>query len=340
MSTLYNYLSIPFGWVLSLFYSVFDNYLLSLICLVVIVRLILLPTTIKQQKNSAKQLRLQARVNKIRAKYAPNGTQPTKEAQQRIQQETQELYSKEGFNPSTSGCLPMIFQFIIMIGLYGVVYAPLTKVLQISDTIVETLAELMDIATTSTSGSISRYEIELLQALGDLDVSSLISKLTEAGADATSATTWASEILSLKDQFMIGSIDLTSSPDYKSFSVLWVIPILAFATSMASSILMYIRQRKTNPDMAKNPSMGCMTFMSPVMSLIFAFMFPALVGLYWVLSNIFTFFQTLILNFVYSPEKQIAQSMIDETVQRRSKERNTKALIAMAEQNQEAGKEK
>jgi YidC/Oxa1 family membrane protein insertase len=79
--------------------------------------------------------------------------------------------------------------------------------------------------------------------------------------------------------------------------------------------------------MAKNPTMGCMTFMSPMMSLWFTFMFPAGVGFYWIISNILSFIQQVILTNVYSPKKVLAQQMVDETVVRRSKENNTKMRI-------------
>ena len=79
--------------------------------------------------------------------------------------------------------------------------------------------------------------------------------------------------------------------------------------------------------MAKNPAMGCMTFMSPAMSLMFTFMFPTGVGVYWIISNIFSFFQQIFTSFVYSPKKVIAQQMVDETVLRRSKENTTKLRV-------------
>ena len=61
-------LAVPFGWVLSAFYGLTDNYVLSIVLLTILVRLLLLPTSNKQKKNSAKQTRLNAKVNKIRQK--------------------------------------------------------------------------------------------------------------------------------------------------------------------------------------------------------------------------------------------------------------------------------
>ena len=68
-------LSVP----LSLIYEWTGSYVLAILLLTLIIKLALLPVTIKQQKNSAKQTRLNAKVNRIRQKYANN--------QQKAQQE-------------------------------------------------------------------------------------------------------------------------------------------------------------------------------------------------------------------------------------------------------------
>ena len=105
-------LAIPFGFALSLFYNLTDSYILAIILLTVIIRCALLPASISQQKNSAKQVRLQTKVNKIKQKYAGN--------QQKIQEETQALYQREGFGAANMGCAPLMIQMIVMIGLYEV----------------------------------------------------------------------------------------------------------------------------------------------------------------------------------------------------------------------------
>ena len=142
MTGLYDALAVPFGWVLHLFYIIFDNYLVSLFILTLLVKLLLLPSSISQQKNSAKQARLQPKINRIRQKYS-NGGQPTREMQMKIQEETQALYQKEGFSPMSGGCLPLLIQFPIMIGLYGVVYTPLSKVLNIGTDLVNKAVEAL-----------------------------------------------------------------------------------------------------------------------------------------------------------------------------------------------------
>lgn len=304
-------LAVPFGWVLSAFYGLTDNYVLSIVLLTVLVKLLLLPTSIKQQKNSAKQTRLNAKVNKIRQKYAGN--------QQKIQEETQALYQREGFGMGNMGCSSLAIQMIVMIGLYGVIYTPITKVLNFSTATVEKIRDFMGIAveTGKNSNTSRMFELNILNKFTEYK-DSLGEILSESEI---------AELANLKENFMFMGMDLTQTPSPKEFNVLWLIPILACLAALASSIFMYTRQRKQNPEMAKNPSMGCMTFMSPVMSLWFTFMFPAGVGVYWIISSVISFIQQVALAYLYNPKKVIAQQMVDETVLRRSRENNVKRRV-------------
>ena len=298
-------LALPFGWALSGLYELTDSYLLSIVLLTLVVRLLLLPASVSQQKNSAKQVRLNTKVNKIKQKYAGN--------QQKIQEETQALYQREGFGAANMGCAPMFVLLFVMLGLYEVIYSPITYVLRFSQEKVTALQNALKVVVENSSKNSRGVELQIL------------NKISSAfqGTSGVSAED-VNELVTLKDNFLIGGIDLTSKPDSSDPGLLWIIPILAFLTAMLSSIFMYMKQRKQNPEMAKNPSMGCMTFMSPVMSLVFTFMFPAGIGVYWIISNIFSFIQQVVLTYVYSPKKVIAQQMVDETVARRSKENNTK----------------
>ncbi|HOD01991.1 MAG TPA: hypothetical protein PKN28_01510, partial [Clostridiales bacterium] len=71
------------------------------------------------------------------------------------------------------------------------------------------------------------------------------------------------------------------------------------------------------------------TFSSPLMSVAFAFMFPAGVGFYWIVSNVISFVQTVALNYIYSPKKVIARNMVEETIMHRARENNIKKRVEM-----------
>ncbi len=299
----------PLGWVLSFLYNITDSYIISLVVLTVTVRAILLPSSIKQQKNAARQTRLNAKVNKIRTKYAGN--------QQKIQEETQALYQREGFGAANMGCTSLIIQMLVMFGLYSIIRTPITSVLSFTVEEAKAMADALGIVVSQKGGNASTYQLDILTALMNNQ-----DKLADVIKPER-----VQDLINFREGFYLFGIDLAQTPTTKVFSKLWLIPILSCATSLASSLFMFVKQRKNNPEMAKNPTMGCMTFMSPVMSLWFTFQFPAGVGMYWILSNVISFIQQVALAKFYSPKKVIAQQMVDETVTRRSREDNIKRRV-------------
>jgi len=72
-----------------------------------------------------------------------------------------------------------------------------------------------------------------------------------------------------------------------------------------------------------------MTFGMPLFSVYFTFLFPVGIGIYWIASNIFAFIQTVVISFTHSPQKMTAKLMIEETIQRRSREENLKRVASM-----------
>lgn len=309
MQKIYEYLGIPFGFVISIFYGLTGNYLLSIFFLTLIVRLCLLPAAIKQQKGMALQQRLQPKLRRIREKYGND--------QRKIQEETQALYQREGFSAMGGGCLPMLIQFPIMIGLYQVNYHPFSMVLRIPSGVVEALkTAVLPLLTETEAKSTFRLELFALQHWSELDLSS-ISGLTAE---------YIQKIELFIQRFTFFGLDLATSPDFKNFSIYWIVPIISGLVALLTSVYSLVRQRKTNPEMAKNPSTGCMMLMMPAMQVYFAFLFPISVGIYIIMSSAISFIQMLVLNFLYSPKKVLAKTMIDETIYRRSKEENTKKI--------------
>lgn len=313
--------AVPFGWILGFLFDITNNYLLALIIITVIVRLFMLPQAVKQQKGSAKQMRLQAKVNKIRAKYA---TLDKREAQMKISEETQELYRREGFSMNNMGCLPMIIQLVAMMGLYGAMSSPLTYVLHIDEKVTEEIAaKYYELIGQETARADYYVQIKALNKFSELklDPEIVTSDIME-------------KITSFKNSFAIGPIDLTDIPS-EVRQLLILIPVLAGLTALLTSVFMLLKQRKTNPEMAKNPMMGCMTLMSPAMSAFFSWSMPAGIGFYWIISNVLSFIQTVGLHLALKPDAIIAGQMIDETVTRRSREENIKIKAAVMKKQEE-----
>ncbi|MGN0519211.1 MAG: YidC/Oxa1 family membrane protein insertase [Candidatus Fimenecus sp.] len=317
MARLYEILGIPFGWVISLFYALTGNYLLSIFCLTVIVRLCLLPSAISQQKGMAKQARLQPKLRRIQKKYEGN--------QQKIQEETQALYQREGTSAMTSGCLPTLIQLPIMIGLFQVNYHPFSMVLRLPTDVVTALKAAAEPLVSAAQNNSYRMELYALEHFSEIDKAS-IAGLTEE---------MIAKVELFIERFSLFGLDLSVTPDYKNPSIYWIVPIVSGLIALGMSLYSQYRQKKTNPEMGKNPMMGCMTLYMPAMQIFFAFLFPVSVGIYTIMSSGLSFIQMVILNHIYAPKKVLARVMVEETVYRRSKEENTKKIKEMKDASDE-----
>lgn len=314
---MYDAIAVPFGWLLGQFYGIVGNYFLAIALFALVFKLILLPSSISQQKSTAKQTRLQPKLRRIQERYKGD-----KDAQRKIQEEQQALYQREGFNPMNQGCLPMLIQFPIIIGLYGAVYKPLTYALRISKDTLATLTELLK--KVAELGADRTVEIQIID-----NIDKIWKHAIDAGIDASvleRIKTFGAE------EFDFFGYSLSANPSFKPLTLLALIPILSFATSLASSLVSFIRSKRSNPNAANNATMGCMTFGMPLFSLYFVTMFPAAIGIYWIINNIYSFIQTLLVGHFYSPEKVIAKTMVEETIARRSKEANTKLIAAKSKE--------
>ena len=311
-SKIYEILGIPFGFVISLFYAMTDNYLLSIVCLMIIVKLCLLPSSVKQQKAQAKQARLQPKLRRIQKKYEGN--------QQKIQEETQNLYSREGFSAMGGGCMPMIIQLIVMTGLFQVNYHPFSMVLNIRGDVLSSIKEAVMPLLTETEAKGASFRIELYALQHWSDIRNSVAGLTPE---------MISKVDLFLQRFTVFGLDLSHTPKFRVFDVYWAIPIITGVLSLAMSVYSLMRQKKLNPEMSKNPTMGCMMLFTPAMQIYFAFIFPTVVGIYVIMSTVVSFAQMVVLNITHSPQKVLAKLMVEETVERRSKEANIKKIAEM-----------
>lgn len=312
-----DYIIYPFAWLLKSFYAIGNNYVIALCFFAIVFKLILLPSSISQQKGMAKQQRLQPKIRRIQAKFAGN--------QQKIQEETQALYQREGYNPMSAGCLPLLIQFPIIYVLYEVIYRPLSYIVGVSDGVLQSLIGAVSKIDGIAQANLStrRVELTIIEHFDEIK-----NVITDQGA--------LKALEKFIDNFTFLGVPLGQVPSWATIKnwassdtgakLLLIIPLLSGITSLLTGLITFIRQKRTNPEMAKNPSSGCMTFMMPLMSVYFTFLFPAGIGIYWIFQNILSAIQMVVLNRVYSNEKVMARMMVAETVQRRSKEANDKRI--------------
>lgn len=295
---------------------VFDsNYFVALVVFTILTRLVLFPINIKQQKTMAKTTRMQPKIQKIQKKYA-NSRDPRD--RQKMNEEMQELYNREGHNPMNMGCGPMFFQMVFLMGIIGIIYYPVEYILGIK---VSDFSNDIVAALGAKTGARYYFQLDIIQNF-DAYKEILTTKFSELFTPEKVAL-----IEQFKSHLLIGKLDMTQTPHWKD-GIIVIVPILCFITSMGSSLVSTFIQKKTNPAAAQQQQqMMLMMLMMPVFSTWFAFQVPAAVGFYWIISNCVAVIQQLAMAKFFPPKHNVAREMIENTVQRRAREESIKKTI-------------
>lgn len=227
MYSFFGFIATPLGYLLTFIYDLVGNYGITLILFTIIVRLCLFPLYASQIKSQIKMADVQPKMQAIQRQYAND----REEMQKRLSQ----LYKEENYNPM-KGCLPMLIQMPIIMGLFALLRNP-------------------------------------MQFISDNDTI----------------------ILAVHEGFLW--MEDLSQPDT------WILPIAAGITTYISFSM---TQKSTGQlggsggdgnDMAAQmaPMMKMMKYFFPLMIVFMGRSFPAGLTIYWFIGNIFTVFQTLIL---------------------------------------------
>ena len=282
----------PLGFIIEQIYNLVENYGWAIIIFTIIVKLILLPLNIKSQKAMRKQQKLQPVLMELQRKYAND--------KEKLQMETMKLY-KENNVSMMGGCLPMLIQFPILIGLYRVIQSPLKYLMGIDFT---------QQANIDKVGTI----IDTLKAQGE-NIAMTVDQVIKNGQ--IQLATWCERlgIAEWSFNFDFFGLDLSKNPsvalnpllkgDFSDIATiaLLLIPILAMFTTWLS--LWHNQKTATQPqgnDSAQQMSKSMNTMM-PLLTGFFAFTLPGGLGIYWIAANVFQLAQQVFMN-VYFKEKE------------------------------------
>ncbi len=233
-------------------YSIVQNYGWTIIIFTVLIKLLTLPFTIKSQKSMAKMQQVQPLIAEVQKKYANN-----KEKQQ---QEMMKIYEKYQISP-TGGCLPLLFQMIVLMGFIQIVYKPVTFILNIPKSVIEEAAKAVSL-TKDQITAIASNQLNIFK------YQNLLDKL-EISQD------------SLNFDFL--GIDLTKVLSGNMTDIIcWILPVIALALTILSTV---ISQRqavsKQNPNAKNDPQAAqtqamskSMYIMMPVMTIWITYSWP------------------------------------------------------------------
>ena len=273
------------GQALRWFESWTGNYVWALLIFALIVEIIFLPFGIKQQRNQIKQAKLRPKEMAIRNKYKGRDDQVTR---QKMQQEIQEFYQKENFNPA-SGCLPLLIQLPIIMALYSIVINPLKYVVGFTSGQIDAIAGVIKNAKG-------------LENLATSQTIPIITYIKELGIEAFSGVEGFADkvpsVDSLPNFNIFGDFNLGLIPSQEGFSWLLLIPVLVFVIQFASTKLM--RKFTYQAPAAQDANMGCsntvMDITMPLMTTYFAYTLPGAIGVYWTAKNILSFVKQFVLS--------------------------------------------
>ena len=279
-----------FGYLLNALYTVFNNYGVAIIVFSIILRIILIPITIKQQKTMKKSAKLQEQMKEIQRKYKNNP--------EKLNQETIELYKREKMSPF-GGCFSSIIQLIIILSVFWLVSQPLTYMKKIDVNV------------------INDYKTQLQQE-GNNQTYAEIAIINRFGAE--------DERVRLNMEFLGLDLSKVPSSNLNDWTV-YIIPLL-YVISSVGSIKLTNNMNNKKKDKKKAITDGTevlpaeepneleameamnknMMYMLPLMSVFIAFIAPLGLALYWFISNVLMIIERLIIDAVmrHKEEKENA----------------------------------
>ena len=284
-----------FGYLLNFLYNTFNNYGIAIIVFSVILRIILIPVTIFQQKSMKKSAELQEKMKEIQKKYKNNP--------EKLNQETMNLYKTEKVNP-LSGCLSSILQIIIILSVFWLVSKPLTYMKKVpQDTINNYVTEIKE-AGSSTS---AYQEIDVIKQKGQQD-----------------------ENVNINLDFFGIDLSMVPNANMKDLKV-YIIPVLYVLTSFLSMKITNkqaktkkketlaiaeksqdskenIEKEEKDPAEEAAESMelmsNSMNYMFPIMAISISFVTPLGLALYWLVSNVLIIIERVIIDKVFDKKDE------------------------------------
>lgn len=312
-----NFIGGIFGYILWGSFFLVKNFGISIIIFSIIIKLLMFPLSVKQQKSMAANARFQVKQQEIMKKYAKN--------RQKANEELALLMEKEGASPY-SGCLTSILPLIIMMCVYYAVVNPLTNTLHIASDKVSTALNTLSTLPGIGAGFNTYYgQIDLVKYFPQLQ-----SHLVNSDGSALFNANDCQNIMDFHNGFNFFGLDLLATPSASGFNtLLWIIPVLCFGTAVASTFIL----QKLNGTNMNAPGSGCMKvmiFVMPLFSAYIAYTVPAAVGFYWICSTVFGFIQSVVLNKFYNVNIMEARAEAQRIVLREQEEAQVEFVNATA----------
>ena len=337
-----------FGYVLNFLYEIVGNFGWAIILFSILVKIIMLPISIKQQKTLKKSQKINDEMKQIQFKY--------KNDPEKMNQEVMALYKRENLSPF-SGCFSAIVQLVLLFAVFYLVRSPLTYMKKVDPEVISQLE-----AVVQEQGYTSNYrEIAVINYINNLENQETVEDaniqenqdsvenqenlttpeeaITENQEDSSQVSETdepnntenedeSFNIYEYMDEIYINmdflGLDLSKVPteNLDNLQVL-IIPALYVISSIISIKLSTnsMNQKKSNKLIgdgsekeekdeydAMAQANKSMSYFTPIMSICIACIAPLGLALYWLINNILMIFERIILNKVLKDDKEEAKN--------------------------------
>ena len=306
---MFNFFANIFGYLLELLYNLVNNYGLAIILFTILIKILLLPLSVKQQRSLKKSNEMQEKMKVIQFKYKNNP--------EKLNQEIMNLYKTEKISPF-SGCLTAIVQLLLLLSIFYLVRSPLTYMEKMpTDDINKYVSQLQE------EGK------EVSQVYPEIDLIREYNWLKEKNPDDANI-----EKLNLQMNFL--GLDLSKIPQQNMTDyTVYIIPLLYILSSFISIRMTTAMQQKqqgknkkakllidgeTGKELTEEAkeevkeeeneidavmqTNKMMSWMMPIMSISIAFIAPLGLALYWLMNNILMIIERLVLNKIVKTEEE------------------------------------
>lgn len=291
------YFADVFGYLLNFIYNLIGNYGVSIIIFCIIIKVVMLPISIKQQKTMKKSTKMQQKMKEIQFKY--------KNDPEKLNQETIRLYKEENMSPF-SGCFSAIIQIILLLSVFYLVQSPLTHMRKIKEPVIDKYIKIVkeELATES-----NYPEIDIIR---DIDTIKQMER-EEINQEELDKMQINMNFLGLD----LSQIPSKNTSDWRVFILPVIYVIISFITMKVTMSTQNKKKKKdtestgeegqeeNKEDMmdAMNQVNKNMSMVFPIMYLTVALIAPLGLALYWLVNSILMLIEKLVLERVIKEEE-------------------------------------
>ena len=273
---MFSFIANIFGYLLNFLYEILNNYGLAIIIFSILVKILLLPLTIKQQKTMEKTTKLQGELQALQFKY--------KNDPEKLNKEMMDMYKRENMSPF-SGCLSSIVQIILILAVFYLVRSPLTYMKKVDVNVINEYTEKLETKTNYP-------EVQIIKEFGN-ENEALYINMDFFGLD-------------------LSNVPTNNLTDFKTL----IIPFLYVISSIISTKMTMKMQNNINnikeesdkqekEDVLADPG-KTMSYMMPVMAFSISLVAPLGLALYWLMSNVLMILERIFINKFMSKNEEDA----------------------------------